>query len=163
MRPTKKNIRYMLKESNAIEGVYDEQSLEDAYSAWQELFEKDTLTVEDVLSAHKTLMTNQPLHNHYKGDFRDAPVKIGFSTKSLPKIVIKSLVIDLLESMNSNENPSDALLHHIQFENIHPFMDGNGRLGRILLNWELVKHLKLNLLVYKESEKFEKYYTLFRN
>lgn len=161
MKPTAKNVKYMLRESNAIESVYDEQSLKDSYKAWKYIIEKDTLTVKDVLTVHEILMTNQPIEKKYKGDFRDVPVYIGYSKKSLPKPVIDSLVQDLLVRMNSNNNPSDAVLHHIQFENIHPFIDGNGRTGRILLNWELVKHLGLNLLVYKADEKYEKYYPIF--
>lgn len=151
----------MLKESNAIEGVYDEQSLKDSYKAWQLLFAEEALSVESVLKAHEILMTNQPIKKEYKGDFRDVPIWIGYSKKSLPKPVIRSLTMDLLEDINKNENPSDAVMHHIQFEGIHPFIDGNGRMGRIILNWELVKHLKKNLLVYTEAEKYEKYYPLF--
>lgn len=163
MKPTHVNVLYMLQESNWIEEEDSYQALHDAYEAWNFLFEKDTLSVKDVLHAHKILMTNQPIEQRLKGDFRDSPVKIGYSVKRLPKIVIESLVLDLTERMNENESPSDAVLHHIQFENIHPFIDGNGRLGRILLNWELVKKLGLNLLVYKASEKHEKYYPLFRS
>ena len=163
MKPTHVNVLYMLQESNLIESEYDYQSLADAYEAWNYLIEKDTLSVKDVLHSHKILMTNQPIEQRLKGDFRDSPVTIGYSVKRLPKIVIDSMVRDLLEDMNKNESPSDAILHHIQFENIHPFIDGNGRLGRILLNWELVKKLGLNLMVYKDSEKYEKYYPLFRS
>jgi len=45
---------------------------------------------------------------------------------------------------------------HINFEKIHPFIDGNGRIGRMLLNWQRVK-LGLPVLVIKESEKQEYY------
>lgn len=165
MLPNKKNILYMLKESNAIENIYDEQSLDDAYQAWKYLSRKKTLTIESVLKCHQILMDNQPIQQKHKGDFRDAPVRIGYKLKTLPKPVIKSLVIDLLNDINSpeNDNPENALMHHVQFEEIHPFIDGNGRLGRIILNWELVKHFKSNLLVFKDVEKYDTYYKLFEN
>ena len=163
MKPTAKNIKYMLRESNAIEDVYDDVSLKYAYKAWKELMKYDTLTVPSVLSAHKILMTNQPIPEKYKGDFRDVPIRIGYVTKSLPKIVIQALTEDILKDISKTTIPSDAVMHHLQFESIHPFIDGNGRMGRIILNWELVKQLKKNLLVYKAEEKYEKYYPLFNN
>lgn len=163
MTPTKENVLYFLRESNAIEEVYDDVALVDSFLAWEFLMSKDALTVKDVLTSHQILMDYQPIPNKYKGDFRDVPVRIGYSVKNMPKPVIHSLIEDLLNDMNNNVNPSDAVMHHVQFENIHPFIDGNGRSGRLLLNWELVKHLGLNLLVYKAEEKYEKYYPLFKN
>lgn len=163
MIPNKTNILYFLRESNAIEEVYDDVSLVDSYLAWEYLSKVSTLTVKDLLTVHSILMDNQPISLKHKGDFRDVPVRIGYSVKSMPKPVIHSLVEDLLDEMNKNVDPSDAVLHHVQFENIHPFIDGNGRTGRLLLNWELVTHLGYNLLVYKAEEKHEKYYPLFRN
>ena len=51
---------------------------------------------------------------------------------------------DLLIWYNKNRNKYPPLLLavvvHNQFENIHPFEDGNGRVGRLLLNNILIKH-----------------------
>jgi len=55
-------------------------------------------------------------------------------------------------------------LAHNEFENIHPFQDGNGRVGRLLLNYVLIKHKypPINIRVkdraryYKVLQAFEK-------
>lgn len=40
---------------------------------------------------------------------------------------------------------------HIQFEHIHPFEDGNGRTGRLLINFELIKNGMLPIVILKEE------------
>jgi len=61
-----------------------------------------------------------------------------------PSNRIVSLLEDLLIWYNKNRNKYPPLLLavvvHNQFENIHPFEDGNGRVGRLLLNNILIKH-----------------------
>jgi len=50
---------------------------------------------------------------------------------------------------------------HIAFETIHPYEDGNGRMGRLILNWQRV-HCGLPILVIKDSEK-NLYYQWFED
>ena len=74
----------------------------------------------------------------------------------------------LLEGYNENKKKYPAILLasviHNQFEIIHPFADGNGRLGRLLLNNILLKHgkppvnieLKLRNEYYNAIKEYEK-------
>lgn len=163
MNPTVKNIQHMLRESNAIEDVRDKASLTYAHRAWKYLMQYDTLNTQIIKHAHSILMTNQDIAGKYKGAWRDVPVTIGGQTKSQSKIVIDSLMRDFCSHVNeikkTDSKNHDAIHCHLDFENIHPFIDGNGRMGRILLNWQLVK-MGMPLLVYTEADK-KTYYRLF--
>ena len=51
--------------------------------------------------------------------------------------------------------------YHIEFEKIHPFEDGNGRTGRLLINYELIKNNIPPIVISKENR--VKYFELLRN
>jgi len=75
---------------------------------------------------------------------------------------IKSWLKDVETSIEMpGKNGKHIQLDHITFEKIHPFIDGNGRIGRIFMNWQR-KKAGLPILVIKEAEK-QKYYDWFTN
>jgi Fic family protein len=64
--------------------------------------------------------------------FRQTPVYVGFEPKMDWKLIDRAIE-GLCEQINLRLiNPLDA---YREFELIHPFMDGNGRTGKIILNW----------------------------
>lgn len=77
-----------------------------------------------------------------RGIYRKIPVQI---IGSLHKPVQPYLIIPRMEELshqykNSNEDIITKLARfHLKFESIHPFIDGNGRTGRLLINLELMK------------------------
>lgn len=165
MKPTIDNILYMLKESNAIEGEYDQQQLDDALEAWDFLIDNSGIKMTPVLikQTHSILMKNKyDISKKHKGDFRDVPVWIGGDKKDQPKIVIERQIEQWCEHVNSTDKNHDPIHCHLEFENIHPFIDGNGRMGRMLLNWHLVNRNKAPLLVYTEADRHT-YYMLFES
>lgn len=92
------------------------------------------MTLRTVLSIHALQMYNllqQP------GMFRYEDVTVGGDFCPNPKLV-PYLIKDWIELYNSNKLP-DALSLHYHFETIHPFVDGNGRVGRILWAMDLLR------------------------
>lgn len=164
MKPTVKNVDTFLRESNAIEDVWDQVSMRDARKAWKFIMNFDTLNVQIVKETHKMLMVSQDIEHKYKGEFRDVPVYIGGEKKSDSPLVIgeklRLLIAHIHEVMkNKDLNHEVPACCHIKFEEIHPFIDGNGRIGRILMNWQLVK-MGLPLTVYYADDR-RTYYRLF--
>lgn len=164
----KKEKKFLL-ESNKIEGEYSEGALEDSITAWD--YAKnfipagrkiDTAMIKTI---HKFLMKR--LDSRIAGKIRKVDVFIGGGKGSNPEEIENELK-DLCKFQPANPKKYD-LPHsnenavkdwHIQFEKIHPFEDGNGRTGRILMNIQRLK-IKLPILIIKEDEKQE-YYKWFR-
>ena len=77
-----------------------------------------------------------------RGVYRRVPVRImGAANEPVQPYLIIPKMEELLEKYkNSNEDIVTKLARfHIEFEGIHPFIDGNGRTGRLLINLELMK------------------------
>lgn len=168
-RRSGKATEMFLRESNAIEGVYDEDSFEQAFIAWEFLIDKEELTVPVILHTHKILMLNSGLMPDQKGYIRNIPVYIG-GHEAWPVPQIRSALnawlrevhvsIKVFKEENDPDHVSLFQSDHVAFELIHPFVDGNGRIGRMLMNWSRV-HAGLPLLVIKASER-QAYYQWFK-
>ena len=157
MKIGKREIAF-LRESNAIEAVYDDDSLDQAIYAWEYLKSQKELSIGVVLKTHKILMLHQPLRPNEKGYFRTVPVWIANREGLDHRYIRERMEVWTLNAWLHSKNWKR---HHIEFEKIHPFVDGNGRTGRMLMNWERRK-AGLQILVIKESQRWQ-YYEWFRD
>jgi len=159
-----------LVESNAIEGVFDDVSLEQAEYAWEYLKEQKDMSSHVVLKTHKILMLHSNLYPYEKGYFRRCGVRVGshlgMRWEKVPDAI--SHWVDNVNDLVDNAKKEDKGFlertikdQHIAYEKTHPFIDGNGRTGRMYMNWTRLQ-LKLPLLViHVGTEQFD-YYKWFK-
>lgn len=166
MKDITADIMSFLSESNAIEGVFDPDSLHQAVLAWEFLVEQKKLTPAVVLETHRILMLNQNLRQEEKGYYRREAVWIG-GREGMPWYVLPELVENWCKDANitllmGTKGEDEVKQDHIRYEKIHPFIDGNGRTGRLFMNWQR-QRMGLPILILWNSEKYDNYYPWFSN
>ncbi len=100
------------------------------------------LSEKVILDVHSLVLMDKPQD---RGRYRNIPIHIvGASHKPPSPEEVPEKMQFLLEEYRQMKNTlhpvQSAALFHLLFEGVHPFVDGNGRTGRLLLNLELMKH-----------------------
>jgi Fic family protein len=109
--------------------------IEAAWKAVKMLQEEGLPLVERVVrTAHEHLLRGTAGESKNPGVYRDGSVMVGKHVPP-PASYISDLMRDLEKFLNSDAYPPllKAGIAHVQFETIHPFWDGNGRIGRLLI------------------------------
>lgn len=105
---------------------------------------KITLSEKFIKELHfilKTGTSDSRLDWFIVGDYKKKPNEVGGMPTTLPEEVPGKMK-ELLANYNKKDNKTleDILEFHVAFEKIHPFQDGNGRLGRLIMFKECLKY-----------------------
>ncbi|MDQ5971257.1 MAG: hypothetical protein QG566_203 [Patescibacteria group bacterium] len=166
---------YIEKEDlNDPEKVNDQEEVKNYIQALNESIEKINnpdglpLIMRLVCAAHKTLLSGVRGYKRHPGQIRKIQNKIGGSAGTLKDAVFipptPEDVIPLLDDLekfwhNKNLEIPDLIkvgLAHYQFETIHPFEDGNGRIGRLIIVLQLMSYGMLQKPTLYLSDYFER-------
>ena len=105
---------------------------------------KSTLTEKFIKELHSTLKngTSDSRKEWFSvGDYKKLPNEVGGMNTALPEEVADRMKELLMEYNAKGEKTfEDILDFHVKFERIHPFQDGNGRVGRLIMFKECLKY-----------------------
>ncbi len=160
MRLNKKETEEInfLRESNAIEREYSDKALEDAKHAWDYAKSNKKINIYIIRLIHQKLMIR--LNPKIAGMIREVDVQVGLRV-CMPYSAVESHLKELCSNRHSTNTEEEIKDWHIMFEKIHPFEDGNGRVGRILMNIQRIK-AGLPLLIIHEGKEQLEYYKWFK-
>jgi len=120
------------------------------------------ITKENIILFHQMLIGN--INDDIAGRFRKIGeyVRVGAYIAPAPEHIDKAIENIIVEYTSEHDAyfVDKIAKFHLDFENLHPFNDGNGRIGRVLINYQL-QHLGFPNLIIRDKEK-QKYYDGFK-
>ncbi|CAN5686027.1 hypothetical protein BH11PAT2_BH11PAT2_04010 [soil metagenome] len=142
--------------------IFEAKNLARVVSYIDKRAKEQELSEEVILSLHKMLMSN--IRDEIAGRFRkdDEYVRVGSHIAPAPKEINRDL-----EKMFSEYNAAshESIIKrvarlHLAFEYLHPFCDGNGRIGRVINNYLLIRegYVPINIKFIDRK----KYYEAFK-
>ena len=142
--------------------IFEAKNLARVVSYIDKKAKEQELTLDVILSLHQMLLAN--IRDEVAGRFRKDGeyVRVGNHIAPDPKAVLECLGKMLAEyNASSHENIIKRIaLLHLTFEYIHPFIDGNGRIGRVINNYLLIREgfVPINIKFIDKN----KYYEAFK-
>jgi Fic family protein len=131
---TEDQVSAVLEGKPVLANLRELAEVEGAIAAYDQLTQLDPLSLDDLLNAHKLMMANILTK---AGSFRTKPVGI-YKGKQVvhvapPAHQVAGLMAELFEWIKSSDTHPliTSSVFHYEFEFIHPFIDGNGRMGRL--------------------------------
>lgn len=115
----------------------------DAFLFVMDIAEKEIPLSESVIKQiHSLVLIDRP---EDRGTFRRIPVRImGAYTEPVQPYLIEPKITDLLATNEERKAKMGTIERiarcHLEFEGIHPFIDGNGRTGRLIINLDLIRN-----------------------
>lgn len=144
--------------------IFEIQNQKDCYEYLKEkIVSKEPLSQELIKQTHQILMHgcyDKPKYDKGErpGEYKKHLFVVGDDVGAEPDEVEEEVSFVINEVLNNEGSDplTVAAYLHLSFESIHPFADGNGRLGRTLMNYYLITHNYPPVIIYSEDK--ETYY-----
>jgi Fic family protein len=145
----------------SLREVFEAKNLAQVMSYIKSKSQESDINKELILFFHKMLINN--INDSFAGRFRKSGeyVRVGNHIAPAPEHVesmIHSLIAEYTSDLSGYFIDKIAKFH-LGFETIHPFVDGNGRIGRVIICFQL-QRLGLPMIIIRDKEK-GKYYDSF--
>ena len=118
-----------VRESNAIEGILREPTAKEI-AAFEALLGRKEMTIEDLNSFQTIVAPGNPIRN-------SPHMNVRVGNHIAPRGGRE--IVDQLTLICANADSTDPWKAHVAFETLHPYLDGNGRTGRALWAWQMLK------------------------
>jgi Fic family protein len=154
-------LRDSIKKDHDIREIYEAKNLA---KITQDLLVSPTAFLDSklILQLHKTLLSG--IQDDWAGRYRSGKewVRVGAHVGANPDFVpgLMSALLDGYHESNNRYFLESIAWFHAEFETIHPFNDGNGRLGRVLINQQLM-NLGYPSIIIPNKGKLTSYYPAF--
>ena len=142
LKETAMALEGMTVDQKPLKAHLDAVGHRDAFLYVQDIATGDLPLSETIIkNIHSLVLMNRP---DDRGVFRRIPVRImGAYTEP----VEPHLIVEKMEELLTNNENRKGTMHdieriarfHLEFEGIHPFIDGNGRTGRLIMNLDLIR------------------------
>ena len=146
----------------SVREIFEAKNLARVFEFIKIQFAKDSLDEEFILLLHRMLIAN--INENIAGRFRKKGeyVRVGPHIAPSPEHVPTMVGSALLEYSSDHATYflEKIAKFHLEFEHIHPFCDGNGRIGRVILNYQLMK-VGFPPIIIRDKEK-KHYYKSFQ-
>ena len=141
LKETAMALEGMTIDQKPLKDHFDAVGHRDAFLYVQDVAQKDMPLSESVIkNIHALVLMNRP---EDKGVYRRIPVRImGAYIEPVQPYLIEPKMSELILTNEGREHTMHIIERiarfHLEFEGIHPFIDGNGRTGRLIMNLDLI-------------------------
>ena len=142
--------------------LFEIRNAKEAYEMFLSAFNKQLPVDESLIKEFQRLLTQNTYDmRRYQlgerpGEYKFHDYVTGIEEVGAPPEDVHEEMCELLDELQEipeNNVLKAAAYFHVKFENIHPFADGNGRVGRLAMNYFLIIHSHPPIIIHEEDKK----------
>jgi Fic family protein len=150
----------LINYTGELRTIFEIQNQKECYEFLQDkIISRDAITPEFILQVHKILMKGCYDQSRYEQGERPGAYKkhdyITGDGVGVPSEDVEDEIAFLCNEIGNYQGEdilTCASYFHLNFESIHPFADGNGRVGRVLMNYFLMIHQYPPTIIFDENK-----------